>query len=125
LKRAVSIGNLTFDKIQYYDDEFKPQGVSAESNRTINGGVIVYEQLNHDSAKDVTLTSGENYPIGDANLQALKDMIDTSLGQTYTVTFKDGSTQDVRFKHEDNVLEIEPAWEGSCLFFITLHLAMV
>ena len=125
MRRAVSIGTVTFDKVQYYLNEFDSQGVSAESDRTIDGGAIVYEQNNLASAMDVTLGSGDNYPISETNLKELQTLCDDSLGKTFTVTFNDASTIDVRFKHESTPLESSGLWEGSCLYYITLNLARV
>ena len=123
--RAISIGSVTFDRKQYYINEFDSQGVSAESIRTIDGGAIVYEQLNKDSVKDVILGSKSNYPIGETNLKALQTLVDGSLGRIYPVEFDDGSVINVRFKNESKVLEVEEMTEGSCLFLITLNLAKV
>ena len=125
MKRAESIGIVTFDKVQYYENEFVSQGVSADSDRTIDGGVIVYEQDNKVSTNNVRLSSGENYPISETNLKELQDLIDGSLGKTFLLTFTDTSSFNVRFRHEETPLESTPLWEGSCLYLITLNLAKV
>lgn len=125
MKRAISLGTVTFDRKLYYANEYESTGVSASSQRTIDGGVIVWEQANLDSVKDIILDSGTNYPISETNLQEVIALADGSLGQSYTLTFEDLSTETVRFKHEANPVEAEPLWEGACDFFVTIKLAKV
>lgn len=125
MKRAISLGTVTFDRKLYYANEYESTGVSASSQRTIDGGVIVWEQANLDSVKDIILDSGTNYPISETNLQEIIALADGSLGQSYTLTFADLTTETVRFKHEANPVEAEPLWEGACDFFVTIKLAKV
>ncbi len=125
MRRIKSIGTVTLTRSLYYSNEYISQGVSAVSERTIDGGVIVWEQNNKITTNDVIIESMVNYPITEQELIDLQVMADNSLGTDYAVVFTDGSSFNCRFKHEDSPIDASPIYEGACYYTVTIKMAKV
>lgn len=80
-----------------YDDT---PSVYAEAQGTINGGVIVYEQAVATNAKNITLDSASSGWQKIAVKDAIKALVQASLGTTTTITTTDDEVISVRFRHE-------------------------
>ena len=125
MRRIKKLAGLTLDRSLYYTNEYMPQKVSAESKRTIDGGVIVWEQENKDITNDIIIESLDNYPITEDELKLFQYIIDNSLGRSYEIIFTDGSIMHGRFKHEDEALISEAIYEGACYYTVTIKMARI
>jgi hypothetical protein len=125
IRRAKKIGNITLTRSLYYVDDFAAQRISAVSEETIDGGVVVWEQENKIIRDNVTLDSLENYPILEDELIAHQDMCDNTLGSVFDITLTDNTTVTVRFKHEEGAIDSSPIYEGACYYNVTLKFANV
>lgn len=99
-KRAVSLGNTTFNRKLYVSELDEPNNIQSEVNITEAGIHVVWQ--NEILTPYITLVSREHGWLD----QATKDSILADygvLGTSFVLTYDDGSTDDVRFAHEKGI----------------------
>jgi hypothetical protein len=128
MKLVKKIGNITLDRPIEWTNFDSVQSVMAETVGTINGGAITYELAMQDTAKKIDLASGSNYGSQSATTKdAILALANGSLGTTTTITTYEDDVINVRFRHEDNAVEVEDliGARQSNVFGLTIRLARV
>lgn len=97
------IGEITLTYPLWWLEYNNTPAIKAESQSTINGGVIVWEQAVDITAKNITLASKDR---SGWQTTAIKDLIKAlvagSLGTTTTITTTADEVINVRFRHENS-----------------------
>ena len=94
------IGNIVLTYPLWWVDYNNVPTIQAETEETIKGGVIVWEQDRDISAYNITLTSETDGWQTIAIKDAIKALVSASLGATSTITLTDDTIIAVRFRHE-------------------------
>jgi len=120
--RATSLGAVTFDtNTLFIQEQYNSNNVMGEVAMSSAGTHIAYEATIH--TPYITLDSKEHGIITEAQRAALETMWAT-LDTTYTLTYDDTTTQEVRMTHEKQLV-FTPLFEGSCQFRAIIPLAAV
>jgi len=123
VRRVKALGPVTFElNSMFVKEETEGHGmVLAETHLSGAGSHVVYETVI--TTPYITLYSGQNGWITDAQREAIMQLWDTP-GATTTITYKDGTVEDVRFAREKRI-EFTPLFEGSDHFTGTIPLAKI
>ena len=100
--RIVKIGEITLSHGMWWSEYNKSSKVFAEVVKNLDGGVIVFEQARRTSIQSVTLQSQSDGWQKKAISDALIALADGSIGQSIVVEDEEGTTFDVRFRHEQS-----------------------
>lgn len=97
------IGNIALTSTLWWEEYDKTSMIQSESEPTIDGGVIVWEQPYQISSQNITL-SGESdgWQTQDVKNQ-IKALSDNSLGTTTTITTIEDVVIPVRFRHDSGL----------------------
>ena len=98
--RILKIGSITLDNTMTVTEGFNSSGVIAEVVDNLDGGIIVFEQLQRNSKQNITVVSKEWGWQSETTLQALLALANSSIGQTHIIEDDEGVTFDARFRHE-------------------------
>ncbi len=122
MKRATQLGTVTFDtNSMFILEEFSPTNRPSESVESAANTDIVWVAI--DSTPQITLESRSYGLITDAQRRTLLDMFE-DVTSTYTLTYNDATTTQVRFRWEEPPT-FEETYEGSCRYTATIPLATI
>ncbi|MBF0555042.1 MAG: hypothetical protein HQK96_10890 [Nitrospirae bacterium] len=107
----IKLGDLEFQRKLLWPNRHEWTGISAAVERTLSGGVVVYD--NEISGRPIDIEGSETTGwITYADLKTLRAMA-MVLDAVYVLIYED-ETFDVRFRHEDApVLDFKPLLERS------------
>lgn len=100
--KVKSIGAITLTNPIWWENYNEPQSILSEKEETITGGVVVWEQARDISGHNINLSSGDSGWQSTAVKDALRALINGSIGTTTTITLTDDTVVNVRFRHEEN-----------------------
>lgn len=122
MKRAKQLGNVLFSfNTLFIQEEMSDDTVMAESIMSAGGTHVVYEATIN--TPYITLDSKQYGWITEAQRAELVAMW-KQLGQTFTLTYKDNTTETVRMAHEKKMV-FTPLYEGSQKYTAIIPLAKV
>ncbi len=120
-KRAESIDATLFEHKMYVKENDAPDTILSEVNMSESGMHIVWQS--EIQTPYITLESRKQGWIDQETKDALLVQY-ALLGNTFTLTYDDNSTDDIRFAHEKGIV-FTPLFEGSNRYTVVLHLAVV
>lgn len=122
------IGNIALDNPIWWENYDNMPTVLSETASTIDGGVIVYEQPFNNLSKNFIIQSLDNSGWQTiATKEALKTLVENSIGTTSTITTTDDEVINIRFRHEAGAVEFSRVVEAklSKYYKIKLNVARV
>ena len=128
MKLIKKIGAITLDNPIEWTNYDVAQDVMAESQGTINGGVIVWELAVLNTSKFIDVSSGSNFGFQTSTTKdSILALVRNSIGTTTTITTYEDEIISVRFRHEDTAIEISDiiGARGSEFFSINIKLARI
>ena len=120
-RRALSLDSVIFDHPLYVKEYETPDNFMAENRRSSAGTDIAYVARIHTPA--ITLISKKSGWLDVTTVDALR-IIFNSIGVVHTLTYEDGTTEQVRVAHERKPVYTE-LFECSENFLVTLPLAKI
>jgi hypothetical protein len=125
MKRVKKIGSIKLDHNLFWLESFDVKNVKGVSFNTLDGGSIVYESIKRGSANNITLDSKDYGWQLEETIEKILLMAD-DIDVTTKITFTDDTELDVRFKVEENeVIKVEPKYEGSKWYNVTIKMMRV
>lgn len=122
MKRVKQLGAIVFElNPMWINEELTDESILAESILSAGGVHVVFEA--EIKTPFITLESGDGW-ITEAERVALVAMWKT-LGSTYTLTYEDDTTEQVRLAREKKLV-FTPISEGNCEYYTcTIPLAKI
>jgi len=125
----MKLGSVTFDN-PLFNAEFSDTPVIVSKEATVDGGAVIWTQENQ-QGQNIDLVGYENSGwLKYSTLKQIKSMAAIS-GAEYTLEKSDGTTVQVRFRHEDTpVIDVAPiveraVYDDTDYFYGTIKLAEV
>ena len=127
MKKVIRIENIVLNYGMWWTERDRANQVVAETERTIDGTLLVFEQLNRVSAQNITLESRDDGWQTEAKKDAIINLSNSSIGADVEIEFSDGTTRMCRFAYEvsDGSVQFEPLYDGSEWFKGKVYLALV
>jgi hypothetical protein len=125
MKRVKKIGNIKLDNHLFWAETFELKNVKGTTFNTLAGGRVVFETQKRNTSTNITLDSKDyGWQLEDTikKIMLLADDLDV----TTTITFTDDTEIEARFRVEENeVIKVEPKYEGSKWYNVTIKMAKV
>jgi len=125
MKRVKKIGYIKLDNNLFWLETFELKNVKGTTFNTLSGGRVVFETQKRDSSTNITLDSKDYGWQLEETIEKILLMAD-DIDITTNITFTDDTKIDVRFRVEENeVIKVEPKYEGSKWYSVTIKMAKV
>lgn len=121
--RLFRIDDIVFPYGLWVEENNYSTKVSAFSEKTINGSLVIFEQQNIGS--QITAKSMSNGWLDKQTLNALVTKSDASLGKSYMAEFEPGGEKAVMFDHTSLAVEFEPLYEGAEFYTGVIRLILL
>jgi len=125
--KVTKIGGITLDYGLWWKEIDIASDVTATTEKTLDGSLIVFEQANRISAQNLTLESRDDGWQKKATAQALINLANGSMGVDINVELSDLSTMQTRFRYEvdGGSVQFEPIYDGATWYKGTIYMAGV
>ena len=127
MKKVITIGHIALDYGMWWLERDKATHVIAETERTIDGTLLVFEQLNRVSAQNITLESRDDGWQTEEKKDALINLANASIGAEIEIEFSDNTVSACRFAYEveGGAVQFEPLYDAAEWFKGSVYLALV
>ncbi len=116
--KAVQLGNVVFE---YPQEVLRACSVMSEKFKSAAGTSIVYEAKDYNP--EMTISSAPDDWLSLENITELQAMCE-EMGQSYTLRYEDGSSEEVRFDHTRQMTFSEILL-GTCFYYGSIPLEKI
>ena len=119
MKKAISIGGVTFDYPLFISSEFDFEEFTGSKTMAIDGSSVMFIQQKGSLTKEVELFSNENGWISEETRKLLRNTVD---GNPKTVVFNDGTQETYYYDHTKTPIVFTALYEGSAWYSVQINL---
>ncbi|RKY68380.1 MAG: hypothetical protein DRP97_06380 [Candidatus Latescibacterota bacterium] len=125
--KITRIGAITLDYGLWWKEFDSATAIIAETEKTIDGSLIIFEQPNRTSSQFITAESRDDGWQSKAIKEALISLADGSMGIDIEIELSNNSTIDVRFAYETDggAVQFEPLFDGADWYIGTVYMSKV
>ena len=125
--KIVKIGAIDLDYGLWWKEYDSANVITAETEKTVDGSLIIFEQPNRESAQTITAESRDDGWQLNATVRSLISLANSSMGTDIEIKLSDNSTINVRFAYEvdGGAVQFEPLYDGSDWYKGTVFISKI